>query len=303
MNNIIILTIGIVAIFGFLFLLILSPKKTTNFKLSDDDELDSVLKKVVTLIGGDVLAFSENIRFKPKTRDDKLEELIHSCGNPWKVSLFEFQVIKLSLAVALGIVGAILGILLVVSDFAFWGISPIASIALFAYLGYLYPNSYYEGVKKSRDLEFKKNFPEAIDYLLMILGGGGYTLPVAFEMTLEYLEEGAVKDEFTKIVSDLHTGQTMESALNNFASRVPSESIKAFSKALNNANKLSVSVVEILAARSDASRKELELEIEKRISTLDTKVMLVLSPTAMVSIMIVALAPSVQILLNAFNGN
>ena len=49
--------------------------------------------------------------------------------------------------------------------------------------------------------------------------------------------------------------------------------------------------------------RKIDLEIEKRISTLDTKVMLVLSPTAMVSIMIVALAPSVQILLNAFNGN
>ena len=94
----------------------------------------------------------------------------------------------------------------------------------------------------------------------------------------------------------------MESALNNFASRVPSESIKAFSKALNNANRLSVSVVDILSSRSDTSRKELELEIEKRISTLDTKVMMVLSPTAMLSIMIVALAPSVQTLLNAFNG-
>lgn len=302
MNNILIVTIGIVAVFSFLFLLILSPKKSTKFKLSSDEELDSVLKKVVSLIGGDVISFAENTKFKPKTRDEKLEELINSCGNPWNVSVYEFQVIRLTLAVAMAIVGAIIGIILITTGFAFFGIGPIIAIAIFSYLGYLYPNSYYEGIKKNRDLEFKKNFPEAIDYLLMIIGGGGDTLPVAFEVCLDYLDEGVVKEEFTKIVSDLHTGQTMESALNNFASRVPSESIKAFSKALNNANRLSVSVVDILSSRSDTSRKELELEIEKRISTLDTKVMMVLSPTAMLSIMIVALAPSVQTLLNAFNG-
>jgi pilus assembly protein TadC len=132
----------------------------------------------------------------------------------------------------------------------------------------------------------------------MILSGGGYSLPVAFEMSLDYLPTGVVKEEFTKIVSDLHTGQTMEMALNSFAERVPSEGIKSFVKALNNANKLSVSVVDILRARAFASRKDLETEIEKRVTGLPVKVMLILSPSSAAAIIIIAISPSISAIMN-----
>ena len=69
-------------------------------------------------------------------------------------------------------------------------------------------------------------------------------------------------------------------------------------KALNNANKLSVSVVEILRARAFASRKELETEIEKRVTGLPVKVMLVLSPASAASIIIIAISPSISAIMN-----
>lgn len=295
--NLIFATLGIVALITFVFLMILSPKKTTSFELSDSSQLDPTLAKLVTLLGGDVSSFFPESVIK-KNENEHLKRLIEASSNPWNITIHEFVIIRLVLATVGAISGLILGLLLILTGESL-GVPIIMAgfltpvlIMLGGLLGFKYPESTYETEQKRRDKEFKMNLPEAIDYLIMILSGGGYSLPVAFEMSLDYLPEGVVHEEFTRIVSDLHAGKTMETALNDFAERVPSEGIRAFSKALNNANKLSVSVVEILKARAEASRKELELEIEKRLSTLPVKVMLVLSPSSALSIMLVALAPS-----------
>lgn len=296
MNNIIIATFGIVALVISILVLILSPKESKYFNLpSDDSEMDATIRKVLNLIGGDV-AYLGNTQIKRMSKDGEIEKLLVSSGNPWNINVQEFVILRFVIAIMGFVFGIALGIVFgIVTGFFF--LSPAPAI-LFAFLGWLYPKNAYEGRKKQREMEFKAKLPEAIDYLIMILSGGGYSLPVAFEMSLDYLPIGVVKEEFTKIVSDLHTGQTMEMALNSFAERVPSEGIKSFVKALNNANKLSVSVVEILKARAFASRKELETEIEKRVTGLPVKVMLVLSPASAASIIIIAISPSISAIMN-----
>lgn len=297
MNSLILVTLGIVALISFLFLLILSPKKTETFQLGENHKLDPTLSKIVQLFGGDITTFFPETLEK-QSKDDKLERLIQSSSNPWNVTLQEFLVLRFVFAGGGLILGAVVGALASYFITIVEMPAPLMFLLLPAgiigggFLGFKYPEVVYENEKSSRDSEFKGNLPEAIDYLIMILSGGGYSLPVAFEMSLDYLPDGAVHDEFSKIVSDLHTGKTMESALNDFAERVPSEGIRAFSRALNNANKLSVSVVEILKARAEASRKELELEIEKRLAVLPVRIMLVLSPASAGAIMLIALAPS-----------
>lgn len=301
--NLILATLGIVALVIFVFLMILSPKKTSSFELSDSSQLDPTLARLVILFGGDVSSFFPESVIR-KGENEHLKRLIESSSNPWNVTIHEFVIIRLALATAGAISGLIFSLFLLFLGESFGvpvvmaGLLTPVIIVLGGLLGFKYPESTYETEKKRRDKEFKMNLPEAIDYLIMILSGGGYSLPVAFEMSLDYLPQGVVHEEFSRIVSDLHTGKTMENALNDFAERVPSEGIRAFSKALNNANKLSVSVVEILKARAEASRKELELEIEKRLSTLPVKVMLVLSPSSALSIMLVALAPSADAIMN-----
>src|SRR5574344_189934 len=243
MNNIIIATLGIVALVISILVLILSPKESKYFNLpSDDSEMDATVRKVLNLIGGDV-AYLGKAQIKRMSKDGEIEKLLVSSGNPWNINVQEFVILRFVIAIMGFVFGVALGIVFgIVTGFFF--LSPAPAV-LFAFLGWLYPMNAYEGRKKQREMEFKAKLPEAIDYLIMILSGGGYSLPVAFEMSLDYLPIGVVKEEFTKIVSDLHTGQTMEMALNSFSERVPSEGIKSFVKALNNANKLSVSVVEI----------------------------------------------------------
>mgnify|MGYP000712204694 CR=1 FL=1 len=54
----------------------------------------------------------------------------------------------------------------------------------------------------------------------------------------------------------------------------------------------------ILKARAFASRKELETEIEKRVTGLPVKVMLVLSPASAAAIIIIAISPSISAIMN-----
>lgn len=302
MNNLLLLSLGISIVIIGIIILLFAPNKRTRFELSNEVQLDPTLNKAVKLLGGDVSAlFPTTIEKQRKL--DKINNLIITSGNPWKLTLDEFIVVKLVCSV----LGVLIGCLASFFTVVFINLMEIPSDLLWllipsllvggGYLGFIYPNMRYEKYKYSIEKDFQGNLPEAIDYLIMILSTGGISLPVAFEMSLEYLPKGAVYNEFSKIVSDLRSGKTMETALNEFSDRVPTEGIKAFTKALNNANKLSVSVIEILKDRAEVSRKELELEIEKRLSSLPVKIMGVLSPASAFSIMLIALAPSASALL------
>ena len=102
-----------------------------------------------------------------------------------------------------------------------------------------------------------------------------------------------IRKEFEQIVNELRSGVTMEQALLNFSDRAPTDGIKAFAKALNNANRLSVSMIDILKARSIESRRDLENEIDQRIATLDSRVTMVFSPVTAISLGIVVIAPTI----------
>lgn len=283
------LTIGIVAIVVLLFLMIFSPSKTGNIVLSQGNNLDPTMSKLLKMFGGDIYALLSPNIIRSQTKSSSVKRIFLESGNPWKITFQEFFILR----IILGVLGIIVSISLIAFMSAIkLGFLGIFVCPLFPYLFYNYPVNYYKDIANKRNLQFKAQLPEAIDYLIMALSGGGYALPTAFEEATKYIQNGIIKDEFMMIVNDLRAGKTMEASLNSFADRAPTEGIKSFTKALNNANKQSVSMVEILRARAYASRKDLETEIEKRVSTLPTRVTLILSPTSAISIGIVAIAPS-----------
>ena len=76
MNNIIIATLGIVALVISILVLILSPKESKYFNLpADDSEMDATVRKVLNLIGGDV-AYLGNTQIKRMSKDGEIEKLL-----------------------------------------------------------------------------------------------------------------------------------------------------------------------------------------------------------------------------------
>lgn len=290
-----VLTVAIMVLLFLVALLVFNKGKTKDFHLSYNSNVDPRLRKVSELLGEDIRGLIPDDVIEKQTKNKNLTRLLNNSGNPWNVTLFEFLMIRYILL----ILGIIIGL---ISSFVLYFVlgnillGVIITIIL-PMLLYFYPTSYYENIISNRESSFKKDFPEAIDYLIMAVSGGGYSLQSAFERTVQYIPKGAVKDEFEKIVQDLRIGKTLEDALLDFSDRVPLDSIKSFSKALINANNLSVNIVDILRARAKTSRKDLELEIEKRIMNLPTKIMFILTPTSVFSILIIVLAPSIATLM------
>lgn len=295
MESVIILTIiGVILILLGLFFLIAIPMQTNKMIIGNNDNLDPKLQKLLKMFGGDISAIfgQENINMKVKLGG--IDRLFKQSGNPWKLTPVEFVVLKY----VLGIVGVIAGLLLSVALFTQGMKLPaIGALILVPLLGYNYPVRYYNSLAINRENKFKSQLPEAIDYLTLSLSGGGYSLASAFEKVLEYLpNDSIIKNEFNMIVEDLKSGKTMENALLAFADRAPSDGVKAFAKALNNANKLSVSQVDILKTRAIESRRALENEIDKRIATLDSRITMIFSPSAAISLGITVLAPTMHTL-------
>lgn len=284
-----------VLLFAFAYVLVTPSIKTETFIVSKDSTLDPNLQKALNFLGGDISSAIPNKLKQKKRRNQKLNRLFITSGNPWNITLTEYFVIQ----VFLGLSGLILGGL---ASIVLMNRAPIALLTLgvigLAILGYNYPTIYYKSVSEDRTKAFKYELPGAIDFLRIALSGGQTGLPQAITLTTKYLDDGVMKDEFTKITEALQSGKSLTVALDEFAKRAPTEGIQAFVKSLNNATQMSADVMEILKNRAEASRKELKAEVDKKIASLDVKILMVFGPMAYSSVLIVVLAPTATTLLN-----
>ena len=165
------------------------------------------------------------------------------------------------------------------------------------FLGWNKPISTYRKVAKGRESDFKKHFPELLDYLTMIMSDGTYTFANAIEVVLPYLPESAVKREFTQVTDSINAGMDTESALMALADRLPSPALEAFVNAVNNANKLNTPMDDLMRTRARKSREDLLNEIELVIQGLPTKTMLTVAPATILSMLLIFLVPIVVSLL------
>ena len=286
------LTVSILALIGMFIILIKGTKQKPNSSkiLGTNTNLDPSVEKLMKMFGGDITSLVGTERLIQQAKKSKTEELFRKSGNPWKLQIIEFIVLQYVLGCLGVFVGLLFGALL-----SFIGLSQLGFllIILLPILGFRYPSSTYHSIAKNKENQYKGQLPEAIDYLILALSGGGYSLPTAFEKVLNFMPNNLIRKEFEQIVNELRSGVTMEQALLNFSDRAPTDGIKAFAKALNNANRLSVSMIDILKARSIESRRDLENEIDQRIATLDSRVTMVFSPVTAVSLGIVVIAPTI----------
>ena len=286
------LTVSILALIGMFIILIKGTKQKPNSSkiLGTNTNLDPTVEELMKMFGGDITSLVGTERLIQQAKKTKTEELFRKSGNPWKLQIIEFIVLQYVLGCLGVFVGLLFGALL-----SFIGLSQLGFllIILLPILGFRYPSSTYHSIAKNKENQYKGQLPEAIDYLILALSGGGYSLPTAFEKVLDFMPNNLIRKEFEQIVNELRSGVTMEQALLNFSDRAPTDGIKAFAKALNNANRLSVSMIDILKARSIESRRDLENEIDQRIATLDSRVTMVFSPVTAVSLGIVVIAPTI----------
>lgn len=140
-----------------------------------------------------------------------LDRLLVQSGLKMKVMTF----IGLSLAFALG------GFFLA----AFLGLHPVIAIALMVLLSSL-PYFYLLYRKDKRLRKFDEQLPDALD----LIGRGiraGHALPSALKMVADEMAD-PVSEEFRVVYDEVNYGFSMQEALTNLATRVPSVDLQYF---------------------------------------------------------------------------
>lgn len=280
------------SVVGFLFVLTSNKTSSSNFYMGETKGLDPKMIKTVNLIGGDLLSLVPKSIQRKSIASKQIDDIFKESGNPWGVTKMEFLALRASYAFVYFLLGLLFALIIQP------GILSFPMVLGLAFLGWNKPVSTYKSIAKQRSADFKKHFPEMLDYLTMIMSDGNYTFANAIETVLPYLPESAVKDEFTKVTESINAGVNTETALNELADRLPSPALEAFVRAVNNANQLNTPMNELMKARASKSREDLMNEIEMIIQTLPTKTMLTIGPATIGSMIAIFIIPVIVALLD-----
>lgn len=275
-----------------------APKTDSSLKegLWDDDELaepeidgnDSIGKYVRPILNNFLPQLPAiNLNEERKT---KLNKLIVTSGNPWKINAEELIGIQIAFAV-IGLMGGLIIVSTGVIDAAI--IPPYILIGFAALAGFFIPYSKYTSAKESRTKAIEKQLPEALD-LLTITIDTGQVFEYALENVTGQLPDGLLKVEFGKVVVEMQAGSSLERSFKSLSRRFASEDLESFTKAVVQATKLGSDVSETLKQQANYVRSNYEARLQRMIARLETTMFIPLIGTMLPAFMIILLAPTLS---------
>jgi len=275
----------------------LVPKRSGRFRPDNDEETEgnSALRALTILSSEiyDALPAGNGTKSRSQRNLIRVQELLVRSGNPWGLKAEEFVFIRY----ITGLIGAVAGALIWFATFAFGVWAPwYAIVGIATVVGFLYPGINYKEKAAERDLDFKRNLPEALD-LIIIAVSAGRTFNQALRDTVPHLKESHLRTELASVIRAVDSGRTMKEALDSFAERAPSTSIVTFTRSMQEVIENNVSMEDTLRSRSDESRAELFSMIRERTAALPVKMTAVLTPTLSFALMIILLAPFITSLM------
>ena len=274
------------------------PKRSGRFNPDNEQEASTnTALRALTILSSeiyDALPSGRGMKTKGQRNLIRVEELLISSGNPWGLKAEEFVFIRY----ITGLIGAVAGALIWFATFTFGVWAPwYVIVGIATAVGFFYPTINYREKAAERDLDFKRNLPEALD-LIIISVSAGRTFNQALRDTVPHLKDSHLKTEFSSLIRSVDSGRTMRESLDDFADRAPSTSIVTFTRSLQEAAELNVDLEGTLRSRSDESRAELFSLIRERTAALPIKMTAVLTPTLSFALMIILLAPFVTSLMS-----
>lgn len=288
------LSIGFaLSIFALIVTFVSAKTNSSHFYMGNTEHIDPKMVKVVNLLGGDLLSLIPKSVQRRSISNKEIDDLFKDSGNPWGVTKMEFLALRVAYAFVYSLTAAFFAI--IIQPGLLLGVLIFITLA---YLGWKKPVSKYRGIAKARSRDFKRHFPEMLDYLTMIMSDGNYTFSNAIETVLPYLPKSSVKEEFSRVVDSVNAGINTETALNELSARLPSPALEAFVKAVNNANQLNTPMDSLMRTRAKKSRQDLLNDIELIIQGLPTKTMLTVAPATIFSMLAIFMVPVLIALMN-----
>lgn len=280
------------------YLFVPKNEQTTPYST---EESSNPLLKAINVIGNDLYkslpaGFIKEQR-GVKKQFPREESLLIRSGNPWNLTAQEFVTMKY-VAGFLGFLASwvIFYAVNTAVSIPWWIIVPLTTIFAF-----LIPQITYTEQAKNRDIEFKRQLPEALDLLIISLSSGR-TFSHALREIIPNMQDSVLKEEFKNIVKNLDSGYTLKESLDDFATRAPNEGIETFVRSVQSATEVNAPLVETLESRAEASRQEFFDIIHQKTAQLESKIFLILTPLIMPAVMLIAIAPSISSMMQTLGG-
>jgi tight adherence protein C len=263
-------------------------------KVVEDDKEDEEesFKKIIRLkLKGKIKEyFGEKIS---STKEEVLEKKLLQAGNPFGMTYIDYQVLKISMRIFAPALGIIFG--------KFMGGS-IGEIIFLAFLGFMvgfFTPDWY--IKQKIKLRYKlalKELPDFLDLLTVCLEAG-----LGFDLALSKViskNTGILSTEFHISLEEIRLGKTRKEALSGIKERLEFDEVKSLINNILQAEKLGISIVQVLRIKSAEEREKRKQRAEEEAMKAPIKILFPLVLFIFPSIFIVLLGPAVIQLMNGF---
>ena len=238
---------------------------------------ERVLRPILTNIGGIIKRFTPNEVIATTQR-----KIIAAGLNMQPLTMVTLQVVS---AIGLPCMLALMGITSKME-------APKAGgILLFACaIGYFLPDMWLKNKVNGRGFEIRRALPDALDLLTISVEAG-----LGFDQALMKVVEkskGALSAEFGKTLLEVRMGKPRREALKDMARRVDVSDLNQFISALVQADKLGVSIGNVLRVQADQMRNKRRQRAEETAMKAPLKMSFVLVFFVLPALLIVLLGPA-----------
>jgi len=232
-------------------------------------------------------------RFIPAAREASLARKMMEAGNPGNLAPQELLVVKYLLAAG---GGTALWLLAGLINFS------TAQCILFAAagipIGWLLPDIVLKSRAQRRKDEVEKNLPDVLDLLTVSVEAG-----LGFDGALAKVVEkfnGVLADEFHQVLQEAQMGKPRREALRDMANRVAVDDLSNFVGSVILADKLGISIGNVLRLQSGQMRQKRRQRAEEKAMKAPVKMLLPMVLFIFPAIFIVLLGPAVINIIKAF---
>jgi tight adherence protein C len=243
-------------------------------------------------IRGRIKAYAKKrISFKKELGMDKR---LLQAGSPMNMKPVDFHIVKVLIRIFMPLIFVCYGKILGLSYFnvLFAGILGLI-------IGFIAPNYYISSKIKNRFKIALKELPDFLDILTVCLEAG-----LGFDSALSKIiskKTGILPYEFRIYLEELRLGKTRREALIALRERLDLDEIKALVSSLLQAEKLGISIVQILRVKSQEEREKRKQRAEEAAMKAPIKILFPLVLFIFPSIFIIILGPVVIQIINEFS--
>lgn len=219
-------------------------------------------------------------------QEENYEKKLLQAGNPFGITAIDFQVLKLLLLVLIPGTFVIYGTLLKL------GVIGVTVLVVIGTLLALFMPNYYIKVKtKHRYKLALMELPDFLDLLTVCLEAG-----LGFDGALNKViskRSGILSSEFHICIEEIRLGKTRKEALTGLKGRLEFDEIKSLINSILQAEKLGISIVQILRIKSQEEREKRKQRAEEEAMKAPIKILFPLVLFIFPSIFTVLLGPAI----------